>query len=238
MINAILTLGRTTDASSDSELTFYQHSYSKNFAVEAFAFGTVSLLLTIINIICIIVTGWAILRLKEVTPSKIPQHFSSFWKQDLKVHRDYLNTIKDGKYNLRDEVRQVLGTYKSGEHALEDTFLQTMFEKAHGDEDMLNIREWVAKPVPGAPRIKKHSGLNRECGSFETGDVFDATPNAVSLSHYEYNNHIENVFPTLNRTTSESHGEILRQRLHTQAQIIISSRRVSSLDLNGSHTEI
>ena len=94
----LLFSGRTTNPNhSNPELIFYNHKYSENFSRETFFLGAVSLLLTIVNIICIILTGWAILKLKEVTPSKIPQHFSSFWKQDLKVHRDYLKTIKDGK---------------------------------------------------------------------------------------------------------------------------------------------
>ena len=91
--------------------------------------------MTIINIICIIVTGWAILRLKEVTPKKIPQQFSTFWTNDVKVHRDYLSTLsnKKGGMTLVDEVRGVLGTSQSKDEDLEGTFLQTLFEKVEQD---------------------------------------------------------------------------------------------------------
>ena len=63
----------------------YQHQYTENQPLEAFIMGVISLALTILNIICIIITGIAILRLKEVTPEKIPQTFSDFWKTDVKV---------------------------------------------------------------------------------------------------------------------------------------------------------
>ena len=46
-----------------------------------------SFLLTIVNIICIIVTGIIILKVKQVTSDKIPQRNHSFWKQDIKVHK-------------------------------------------------------------------------------------------------------------------------------------------------------
>ena len=229
--------GRTTNQShSNSELVLYNPVYSDVFCREAFAFGFISLILTIINIICIIITGWAILKLKEVAPEKIPQHLSSFWKKDLKVHRDYLNTIKDGK-TLIDEARHVLGTGKSTEHALEDTFIQTMFEKAHVDEDMINIREWIAKPAPGIPKVKKFSSGSMHFGSFDADDLSDRTQ-YQKKSTDRNNADVESTIPHLRiRAFSENNGEILRQRLHAQAQIIIASRRVSSLDANRNRTE-
>ena len=44
-----------------------------------------SFLLTVVNIICIIVTGIIILKVKQVTSDKIPQRNHSFWKQDIKA---------------------------------------------------------------------------------------------------------------------------------------------------------
>ena len=45
--------------------------------------GLVSLALTILNILSISIIAWLTLRLKEVTPEKIPQQFSSFWRKDV-----------------------------------------------------------------------------------------------------------------------------------------------------------
>ena len=60
------------------------------FAIDAAFKGFISLALTIVNIICIILMGVIILRIKEVTPEKIPQRFSSFWQEHVKTHRNYL----------------------------------------------------------------------------------------------------------------------------------------------------
>ena len=55
-----------------------------------------SFLLTLVNIACIIVTGVIILKVKEVTSDKLPkleQRNQSFWKKDVKNHRDYNRTL-------------------------------------------------------------------------------------------------------------------------------------------------
>ena len=56
-----------------------------------------SFLLTLVNIACIIVTGIIILKVKEVTSDKLPKQLEmrnqSFWKNDIKNHRDYNRTV-------------------------------------------------------------------------------------------------------------------------------------------------
>lgn len=187
------------------------------------------------------VTGWSILKLKEVTPDKIPQHLSSFWKKDLKVHREYLNTIKDGK-SLVDEARLVLGTHKSRDNdALENTFIQTMFEKAHADEDMINIRDWVAKPVPGVPKIKKISTVSMNFGSLDVGEIRKGKRTfSQNESTREDSADIELGVPDFRTRaiSGDTHGDMLRQRMHAQAKMIIWSRRISSMGSNGSSTEL
>lgn len=98
-----------------------------------------SFLLTVVNIICIIVTGIIILKVKQVTSDKIPQRNHSFWKQDIKVHREYNKTIKIRGYEeeaaLLAEARGVLGidgdstsAVAAADGGLEDTFLQVRGE--------------------------------------------------------------------------------------------------------------
>ena len=95
--------------------------------------GLVSLCLTFLNILCIIITGILILRIKvcsiylyysflfsflclfvtpcfslniydmniqEVTPEKIPQSFSEFWKKDVRARRGKYNRIQDQVISL------------------------------------------------------------------------------------------------------------------------------------------
>ena len=119
----------------DSNMTFteYKAQYSDSQALEAFILGVVSLALTILNIICIIITGIAILRLKEVTPDKIPQTFSDFWKTDVRSRR--------GKYNRLDEEDALLEEGLS--FGLDGTIIQDLFDEAQKDEDMKQIKRWV-----------------------------------------------------------------------------------------------
>jgi hypothetical protein len=140
----------------NSTLPVYVPTYSDTMSIEAFALGIVSFALTIVNIICIIVTGIIILKVKQVTPDKIPQTFSSFWKRDVRAHKDYYHTLKrpdrmtDGD-DLLQEAREVLGIGVAGnEDGLEGTFLQSVFEKAQAESNVFNIRDWVASPYPGA----------------------------------------------------------------------------------------
>jgi hypothetical protein len=130
-----------------------------SFSYDAAWKGFVSLALTIVNIICIILMGVVILRIKEVTPDKIPQRFSSFWQQHVKTHRNYLReqrgSIKTRSYpdrentmTLLEEVRDVLNVVDSEEDGLEDTFLHSLFEKARHDAEYTDILRATGKPAP------------------------------------------------------------------------------------------
>ena len=121
------------DNSTDVLHAEFKLEYSDNQAMEAFILGIVSLGLTFLNILCIIITGIAILRLKEVTPDKIPQTFSEFWKTDVKSRR--------GKYSRLDEDEALLEEGK--EFGLDGTIIQGLFEEAQKDEDMRQIQRWV-----------------------------------------------------------------------------------------------
>ena len=132
------------------------------FAIDSAFKGFISLALTIVNIICIILMGVIILRIKEVTPEKIPQRFSSFWQEHVKTHRSYLReqyrgSMKskskqdgDNTLTLLEEVRDVLNVVGDSEteDGLEDTFLHTLFEKARHDVDYADILRATGKPAP------------------------------------------------------------------------------------------
>ncbi|KAJ6646100.1 hypothetical protein Bhyg_01310 [Pseudolycoriella hygida] len=67
-------------------------TYSQNQAVELAILGSMSMTITLINIVSIYVTGILFLKIKEVAPmsSKLQQ---KFWKHDVKVARDYNKTF-------------------------------------------------------------------------------------------------------------------------------------------------
>jgi len=143
--------GEELDNETNITTSLYEPRYSQDFALEAFLLGLISLLLTLINILCIIFTGVAILRLKEVTPEKIPQKFSNFWRRDIKAHRNYYKTLtKEDNEKLLSEL-QAMGLSKKPTEGLEGTFLQSMFERASQDSDLINIKDWVAMPSATVP---------------------------------------------------------------------------------------
>ena len=180
----------------------YDWNYSNDTRLEMFFLGLVSLALTIVNIICIILTGWGILRLKEVTPQKIPQQFSNFWTQDIKIHRDYLNTVRDKDANkaLLDEARQVLGIGETHNSGLENTFIHTLYEKVEQDPYYLNITQWGPPKPQLSPKLKRQSKME------PVNEPFETTEDTTYLRH--------------KRTQSVRHG-VLNKRLHNQAKMLI-----------------
>ena len=85
---------RDFDENLNQTVGGYQPRYSEDLSLESFLLGLVSLTLTLLNILCIIITGVLILRLKEVTAAKVPQKFQHFWRTDVKAHRDYYKAIR------------------------------------------------------------------------------------------------------------------------------------------------
>lgn len=136
--------------SNGSNSLIYTPSYSENLALEAAYLGIVSFLLTIVNIICIIITGILLLKLKEVTPDKIPQTFSTFWKEDIKVHRSYNQIVRGGRGNLSEEIlkeaKVVLGADAMSDQDYANTFMNNALAKAQEETSRINIKEWVSMP--------------------------------------------------------------------------------------------
>ena len=130
--------------------TGYPLVYSENISMEAFYLGLFSLILTLINILCIIITGVLILKLKEVTPEKVPQKFSHFWRTDVKAHRDYYKAIRKGDAKAGGSDKEAALEQGQGEN-----MLQSMWERAEADQDVINIRHWVN--MPSATRYTEHS---------------------------------------------------------------------------------
>ena len=76
----------------------YLPLYRCDLATEAAILAACSLLLTIVNILCIIVMALIILRIKEVVPLHQPnKEISNFFHYDVKVARDYNKTIREGE---------------------------------------------------------------------------------------------------------------------------------------------
>jgi hypothetical protein len=78
----------------------YLPLYRCDLSTEAAILACCSLLLTIVNIICIIIMALIILRIKEVVPLHQPnKNITNFFHYDVKVARDYNKTIQEGDFN-------------------------------------------------------------------------------------------------------------------------------------------
>ena len=141
---AIFYTGReVVDEWTNVTTNMYQPRYvDDNLPLESFYLGLISLVLTLVNILCIILTGVFILRIKEVTSEKIPQKFAHFWRKDIRAHRDYNKAIR------KDESISIPPLPSTKEEVpLEGTFLQALFDRVAQDEELINIRQWVAMPA-------------------------------------------------------------------------------------------
>ncbi|KAI8118668.1 hypothetical protein FF38_07083 [Lucilia cuprina] len=89
--------------------------YSNNQATELAILGTISMCLTISNIICIYIMGILVLKVKEIAPV-ISRNNREFWKHDIKIARvlnrngfDTDTAIIDEFANLPKEDQKALG---------------------------------------------------------------------------------------------------------------------------------
>ena len=223
----------------------------ENFGYDAAWKGFISLTLTIVNIICIIVMGVVILRIKEVTPDKIPQRFSSFWQQHVRTHRNYTRSqqrsVKNRKrpehentLTLLQEVRNVLNVEDSEDDGLEDTFLQTIFEQARNDKDYLDILRATGKPAPiKQPWASFHRQRSRRCteANNNEGRSLDILDTMRDSKLFESRGDIATSFSNnFTRSTSNEPNNTKNGKLYMQAKIIKRSRSIGTgLSRRGRH---
>ena len=156
-------------------------------------------------------SGWVVLRLKEVAPQKIPQKCSSFWTHDIKAHREYERTVVEKNRTLLDEARKALDIQKTDDTTLEESFVHTIYEKIEQDKDYINIKEWATR----IPKISS-SGLKPIIEIPEIKIDLITSPEDAAYLRYE-------------RSQSTIHGT-LDNRLRNQANRLIrrSMRSISS----------
>ncbi|CAB4009003.1 PREDICTED: uncharacterized protein LOC105336466 isoform X2, partial [Paramuricea clavata] len=73
----------------------YMPTYSCDMGKEAAIMATISLVLTVVNIICILITATVVLKIKEVAPQASSSNATqTFWTKDIKVAREAYETVK------------------------------------------------------------------------------------------------------------------------------------------------
>ncbi|XP_015791874.1 uncharacterized protein LOC107368544 isoform X2 [Tetranychus urticae] len=85
----------------------YEVSYSTNFSYECFWLGLGSLGLASVNVACILLMSWILLKIKEVSPvDEKSSPTSRFWKEDVKIVREYNKTVRERKRSLHQDFLQ------------------------------------------------------------------------------------------------------------------------------------
>ncbi|GFR06482.1 uncharacterized protein TNCT_493201 [Trichonephila clavata] len=71
----------------------YEWNYYPEMDKECALLGLVSLALALVNIVCIFLSALVVLKIKEVAPRTSVAKTSRFWKEDIRIARDYNTTM-------------------------------------------------------------------------------------------------------------------------------------------------
>ncbi|KAH9488304.1 hypothetical protein Btru_066903 [Bulinus truncatus] len=156
--------------------------YSCDMAKESATLGVISLLLTVLNIFCIIIMGIVVLKIKEVAPIKsVPSAEHDFFAEDIKIARESYQTAKGqdslllGKRFLQEykTVKNDLGVDDSDDDECE---LHKIVEEV---EESADVKE-IIDQMPHKP--KRWSRKNHQNGSAYLNDD---------------HNHVDRVYKTI-----------------------------------------
>ncbi|GAB0094815.1 uncharacterized protein DMENIID0001_101410 [Sergentomyia squamirostris] len=87
--------------------------YSNHQSIEVAIMGSISMCVTITNVISIYVMGVIFLRIKEVAPIAT-QNFRQFWKHDVKIARDYNKTYQtEDATSLRQKLAEEIAGFEA-----------------------------------------------------------------------------------------------------------------------------
>ena len=181
--------------------------------------------------------GVVILKVKEVTPERIPQRFSTFWHEHVSRHRRHLRSLrgsvkagrhqrKENTLSLLEEVREVLQSTAADEAGLEDTFLQTLFEKAQRDSDYVEILKWTGKPAPNKNNMALHRFLSR---TYTQNNDVEKSILDVLRGSKRFNSKTDFVSNPSNiyaRSNSQDNAKVNNVDLYNQAKMIQRSKTI------------
>uniref|UniRef100_T1J323 Uncharacterized protein n=1 Tax=Strigamia maritima TaxID=126957 RepID=T1J323_STRMM len=134
----------------------YDPQYSNHMVYESLLLGLVSLLLTFVNIVCIVCMAILVLKIKEVAPYTSIPTAVRFWKEDIKITRDYNKTLegkeaKDFRQNFLQEwaaINQLDHKTDPAKTASQLNQLRSVVEEAEDDEVYQTVIRYIGNPSP------------------------------------------------------------------------------------------
>lgn len=157
--------GQEADARFKDLVTTSQ--YSNNQFTELILQATVSLGVTLTNVISIFLMGILILRIKEVAPMVTKSH-THFWKHDVKIARDYNKTCQfDDAQSLRQKLeREIEGFEAQSENQGVGVRAEIMRRMSRGalPFSSFNQNTWstLAQPQNTRPTMQDIEALYRD----------------------------------------------------------------------------
>ncbi|XP_033738239.1 uncharacterized protein LOC117325851 [Pecten maximus] len=150
----------------------YVPIYSCDMAEEMLYLGLISLLLTILNIICIIIMGILVLKIKEVAPQvALSEDTKTFWTEDIKIAKASYVTMKGNQSkNLSQQARDLLNEWRkdNGDEPIQLLQLERMTMEIDDDPKVKEIQ----MRIPGGMRgdlVSRHFAdhINKDEEEFE-----------------------------------------------------------------------
>ncbi|XP_013403877.1 uncharacterized protein LOC106169083 isoform X2 [Lingula anatina] len=162
----------------------YEPVYSCWMASEAIVLGTVSLMLTLLNILCIFLMGIAILKVKEVVPNTAATTATdAFWKKDIKVARDSYKTMKPGEESTNRLAKNFLQEWQNLKKEIKAEDRHRLREMLHHVSDGAEFSEILARAPQNlraasrtvARQISNHIAEDCQGEGFEDQDSYHHT---------------------------------------------------------------
>ncbi|GBM80321.1 hypothetical protein AVEN_132890-2, partial [Araneus ventricosus] len=95
----------------------YEINYFPEMDRECAVLGLVSLALALVNIVCIFLSAMVVLKIKEVAPRTSVAKTTRFWKEDIKIARDYNSPATAGRIRGKqfcaEALKQIIKNYCS-----------------------------------------------------------------------------------------------------------------------------
>lgn len=162
----------------------YTLIYSCNMAEEAAIMAIISLVLTIVNIICILITATLVLKFKEVVPKASSSNATqTFWTKDIKVAREAYQTLHGNKAkNFLKEWKKVChNSDQQPQSSIQnEAQLLDMIQEVEEDQGFQTV---LAKAPQGRQYINQCSRELKDQISVEEEPKSDVDEEAMALFH-------------------------------------------------------
>ncbi|KAL8577106.1 hypothetical protein ACOMHN_049795 [Nucella lapillus] len=183
----------------------YVHVYFCNSAMDFASLGSVSLLLTVLNIFFIFIMGIAVLKIKEVAPKTSTQLDQNFFKQDVKIARESYTTTKGPQSAMMG--KKWLEEYKGLKKQME---LGDIVE----EEDTIEFQH-ILETVENSPEVKEVLSRMSSCQVRQLSEEMVQMFHGAAVRHLEKHPALEPVYHTLGYATSPAPNTRTHNIYHT-----------------------